>query len=159
MKIFKAIFKTLTDICIFCLFLILIAFLYSKYISKDKMPNVLGYSVLKIVSGSMENNYSIGDYIVIKSQKQYKINDVVTYVDSYDNFVTHRIVKIEGRNITTKGDANNIEDEAFDVAKIQGKVVYKLPRIFSKINTITVLITIVTLFIMRLIVEKFIISQ
>ena len=159
MRMVRLVFKILVDFCIFCLFFIFIFYCYSRFISQDKLPNVFGYSVLKVVSGSMEPNMSIGDYVIVKSKEKYKVDDIVTYIDSYDSFVTHRIIEIEGNDVITKGDANNTEDEVFDVVNIQGKVIYKLPSIFSKVNTITVLIIIITIFMMKLIIEKLVIKQ
>ena len=123
------------------------------------MPNIFGYSLLRIVSGSMESNYHVGDYIIIKKQDNYKVDDVVTYIDDNDNFVTHRIIKIEDTEVTTKGDANNIEDESFDIVNIQGKVVYKLPHIFAMLNVVTILIIMGTIIIMRIIINKFLLSN
>jgi len=159
MKVIKTITATISDILIIILFLILVLFMYSKFIAKDRMPNIFGYSLLKIVSGSMESKYHVGDYIIIKKQDKYKVNDVVTYIDDNDNYVTHRIVKIDDTEVTTKGDANNIEDETFDIVNIQGKVVYKLPHIISMLNTVTILIIIGTIIVMRIIINKFLLSE
>lgn len=156
MKLFKAIIATITDIFIIALFIILVLFMYSKLIAKDKIPNMLGYSLLRIKSESMEPNYHIGDYIIIKKQDKYKIDDIVTYIDDSDNLITHRIISINESDVVTKGDANNTEDEMFDVVNIQGKVVYKLPSIFSKINAITLLVIIGILFLIRIIIAKFV---
>lgn len=159
MKVIKAITATISDILIIILFLILVLFMYSKFISKDKIPNIFGYSLLRIASGSMESKYHVGDYIIIKEQNKYEVNDVVTYIDDYNNLVTHRIVKIDENEVITKGDANNTEDEPFDIVNIQGKVVYKLPSIFSKINAFTLIIIIGTLFIIRIIINRFLLSN
>ena len=159
MKYLNLLFKILVDVFIAILVIITALFLYSKYIAKDKMPNVFGYSILKIVSGSMEKNYSVNDCILIKKQSNYEVNDVVTYIDSYGNFVTHRIVKIDGKSIITKGDANNTEDEVFNKSKIQGRVICKLPKIFSLGNIIIGFIIILTIYVIKLIVKRLIIEK
>lgn len=159
MKVLKTITATISDIIIIVLFLILVMFMYSKFVSKDKLPNIFGYSVLRIVSGSMEPKYHVGDYIIIKKQDKYKVDDVVTYIDDYDNYVTHRIVEIDDTDVITKGDANNIEDEKFDIVNIQGKVVYKLPSFISKLNVVTILIIIGTILVMRIIINRFLLSN
>lgn len=159
MKVIKTITATISDIIIILLFLIFVLLMLSKFVNKDRMPNIFGYSILRIVSGSMESEYHVGDYIIIKKQDNYKVNDVVTYIDDNDNFVTHRIIKIEDTEVTTKGDANNIEDETFDIVNIQGKVVYKLPHIFSMLNAVTILIIIGTIIVMRIIINKFLLSN
>ena len=159
MKFLKITLKVLIDIFIAILVIITALFLYSKYISKDRMPNVFGYSILKIVSGSMEPTYSVNDYILIKKQTDYNLNDVVTYVDKYGNFVTHRIVKINRNKIITKGDANNTVDESFDKSKVQGKVMCKLPNIFSLEFIIIGVIIILTVYVVRLIIKRLIIEK
>ena len=78
--------------------------------------------IYKVETGSMETNIHPGDYIMILKNTDYKENDVVTYeVDGHH--VTHRIVKVDGEKITTKGDANNVEDEEITKDMILGKVI------------------------------------
>ena len=107
----------------------------------------------------MEPKYSVNDRILIKKQSSYKINNVVTYIDKYGNFVTHRIVKIDGKSIITKGDANNTEDEVFNESKIQGRVICKLPKIFSLGSIIIGFIIILTIYVIKLIVKRLIIEK
>ena len=69
----------------------------------------------------MEPYLKINDYILVQTKKEYKVNDVITYkID--DEYVTHRIVEINEDRITTKGDANNTEDESITYNNIIGKV-------------------------------------
>ena len=78
--------------------------------------------IYRVKTGSMENDIHAGDYILIVKQNDYKIGDVVTF-EKADGFITHRIVKKDGDMITTKGDANNVEDEEINKNTIVGKVV------------------------------------
>ena len=79
--------------------------------------------IYKVETGSMENGIHAGDYILIYTKKDYKIGEIVTYKkDGYH--VTHRIIKKNGKKFITKGDANNIEDEAIGLKSIVGKVIY-----------------------------------
>ncbi len=79
--------------------------------------------IYKVETGSMEKEIHRGDYILLFRKNQYKVGDVVTYiVDDY--FVTHRIIKTEDGKITTKGDANNVEDNPINYNQIEGKVIY-----------------------------------
>ena len=81
-------------------------------------------AIYHVLTGSMEDEIKVGDYILVYNSNDYKIGDVITYEDG-DNFITHRIVKITEDKITTKGDANNKEDMEIDKQKVRGKVVYK----------------------------------
>ena len=79
--------------------------------------------IYKVQTGSMEDGIHAGDYILIYKKSSYNLGDVVTF--KKDNYhVTHRIIKKNGNKITTKGDANNIEDEEINEKSIIGKVIY-----------------------------------
>ena len=75
----------------------------------------------------------------IIKQDNYKIGDIVTYKKN-NGYITHRIIKINKNEITTKGDANNIEDESIEKKNIVGKVVYsgKILNIIIKYKYIIV---------------------
>ena len=92
---------------------------------------LIGYFALRVTdkveiyvvkTGSMEEKIHIGDYILIFRKNSYNVGDVVTYT-SNDGFITHRIVKKDGSKITTKGDANNAEDNEIVESNIVGKVI------------------------------------
>ena len=101
-------------------FLIIVIVLLVGYFALRLLDVVRIYSV---ETGSMEDKIHTGDYILLFKKSHYSLGDVITYqVDGY--FVTHRIVKIEGDEITTKGDANNVEDKAIDISQVEGKAIY-----------------------------------
>ncbi|MBQ6436026.1 signal peptidase I [bacterium] len=105
------------------LFFIAFTICYKKYRPNQPLP-VFHYHLFNIVSGSMEDNLHIGDYIIVKKADNYQIGDVVTYQQD-NHFITHRIVDINGDHITTKGDANNVTDDVISAQDIIGKVVYQ----------------------------------
>lgn len=100
--------------------LLLTIIILCTYLVLSKMNKVVIYN---IKTGSMEDNIHVGDHILIVKQNDYKIGDVVTYKKD-NGYITHRIIKIDQDKITTKGDANNVEDESVDKKRIVGKVVY-----------------------------------
>ena len=88
---------------------------------KGEVPQFFGYSVLKIVSGSMEDKIPTGTYILVKrvDASEIKKNEIICFysdepaIRGFPN--THRVVKdpIQGENgleFVTKGDANSDED-------------------------------------------------
>ena len=100
--------------------------LASKLIFKNKNPKVFGYSVMVVKTGSMYPEIKPGDLIIIKTQKQYKTNEIITFEDG-NSFTTHRIVEVVEDGFTTKGDANNAPDKAVvKIENIEGKVVGKV---------------------------------
>lgn len=82
----------------------------------------------------MEPSFQIGDLIIVKSQNNYQINDVITYKNN-DKIVTHRITKISNNIFQTKGDANRIDDFShINSNEIIGKVIQVIPKVGLLIN-------------------------
>lgn len=100
------------------LFIIIIIILAGYFVLR--MLNKI--EIYGVTTGSMENNIHAGDYILIIRKNDYNIGDIVTYKKS-DYFITHRIVKKNNNIFVTKGDANNLEDDAINISDIEGKVI------------------------------------
>lgn len=82
-----------------------------------KTASIFGYSVLKVVSGSMEPYIHEGDYIYIKmtDTDSLKAGDIISFYSQDDSIKgeinTHRISEVlSNGTFVTKGDANKIED-------------------------------------------------
>lgn len=85
-----------------------------------KPPEILGYTMLRITTGSMEPTYSTDTLIVVKKTdpSEIKEGDVISFYSSdpaLEGAVnTHRVVSVrqDGTNYIyeTKGDANNTAD-------------------------------------------------
>lgn len=89
-----------------------------------------GYKLFLVQSGSMEPSIMTGDIVVINRQKNYFVNDTITFKDSQNRVVTHRIVNIDQEKISTKGDANRTDDpEIINQNMILGKVLLVLPKL------------------------------
>lgn len=87
-----------------------------------------------VLSGSMEPTIMTGDIIIVSSQPEYFVRDVVTFRNVDERIVTHRLMKkIVEKDVArfeTKGDANRSEDEDFIQSdKILGKVVFVIPKL------------------------------
>lgn len=93
-----------------------------------------GFRVYRVISGSMQPTLQIGDIIIIRKEKEYHINDIITY-DTGLTTVTHRIKSIDNNGVVTKGDANDVNDDVFNVDKIVGKYFFRISMIslFSNI--------------------------
>lgn len=108
------IFKIFFDIVLIILILILCLYFVLR---------LLGIAeIYEVKTGSMEDGIHAGDYILILKNNNYKVGDVVTYTKD-DYYVTHRIIKKNGKKVITKGDANNVADEEINVSSIIGKVI------------------------------------
>lgn len=95
-------------------------------------PKVLAYALkteypmASITSGSMWPALKKGDFILIKGvqgQNEIKIGDIVVYKNP-KGFTIHRIVEIKDDMVTTRGDANNVNDAPINFADIIGKPIY-----------------------------------
>ncbi len=109
-KILKKIF----DVILVLIIIVLVVYFIFRHTNQ--------IMIYQVETGSMENDIHAGDYILIVKQMDYKIGDVVTF-EKEDGFITHRIVKKDGDIITTKGDANNIEDDSINKKTIVGRVI------------------------------------
>lgn len=83
-------------------------------------PQVFGYQIKSVLSGSMEPTFLTGSIIAVKSvegvdKKELERGDVITFVDGKKRLITHRIneIKISGEYVMyqTKGDNNNAADK------------------------------------------------
>ena len=101
-----------------------------------QVPQVLGYSVFRVMTGSMEPEIREDSLLVVKKTppKDIAPGDVISFF-SPDPMLegavnTHRVVRIErehGRiRFITKGDANMIEDTyPVDASALVGRAVFK----------------------------------
>ena len=103
---------------------VLIYSCYAKYIRKDEMVKLGGYGFLIVLTKSMEPTIQEKELIIIKEEKIYDLEEIVTYVDIYGNLVTHRIVQIDEYSFIAKGDGNEISDCNTNIKNIQGKVIF-----------------------------------
>lgn len=124
MKISKIIQTFLNVILIAIALLILISI----------FPVTGNHKILVVKSGSMEPAIKTGSVVFVSPQKEYNINDIITFAGRGDkeNSITHRIIETEDtdgkKNFVTKGDANNAEDEnRVRADKVIGKVLFSIP--------------------------------
>ena len=98
-----------------------------KILNKD-YANIFGYTFFEVATGSMANTINIGDIVVVKVNEVFKENDIIVYKEE-NSFITHRVIKIDGQDLITRGDANNSEDKPIKSDQILGKVIYIIPKI------------------------------
>ena len=76
---------------------------YDKFVKKSAIPSFFGRSLLVIATPSMTGSVDAGDAIIIKKSATYEVGDVITYFPAGESVsVTHRIVRIEAKNITPR---------------------------------------------------------
>ena len=112
------------NLLILVLIFILLEISYSKFVKKEKPVNLLGFSFLIVTTGSMEPEINAGELIMIKKSNEYKIGDIITFIDQDNFLITHRIIESNENLIITKGDNNDLEDEPILFNNIKGKVIF-----------------------------------
>lgn len=95
-----------------------------------------GFGASLVLSGSMEPEISTDDLVFVKKPEDLHVGDVVLYNTGGSN-VLHRITKIDGDIITTRGDANNTEDKPFSRSAVLGVYIGKIPSGGKIIRSVT----------------------
>lgn len=131
----KKIFFTLVNLISVLVIAAAVVVLLTVVLTKPgEAPQIGGYTVLRITTGSMEPEYKIDTLILVKNVEldTIKSNDVISFYSkdpALDGAVnTHRVVEVEKDGdhwiYTTKGDANNVVDAyTVDAKYLIGKVV------------------------------------
>lgn len=131
----KKIFFTLVNLISVLVIAAAVVVLLTVVLTKPgEAPQIGGYTVLRITTGSMEPEYKIDTLILVKNVEPdtIKSNDVISFYSkdpALDGAInTHRVVEVEKDGdhwiYTTKGDANNVVDAyTVDAKYLIGKVV------------------------------------
>lgn len=162
-KILKIIKNIIINLIIFILVIIAMAAIWTSIqlnVQNKEYINIFGYSMFSTATGSMSPTIKIGDIVFVKIGEDAKEEDIITYKKD-NEFITHRIIKIDGESIIAKGDNNNTEDEAITKEAIIGKVVFTInnvevwKKVFSEKSVIIpIVITVILLVILVSYKEK-----
>lgn len=136
MRIFGKVKKIMIGILIVIFSAFLILFFVVKL--NGGTPNVFGYSIQRVVSGSMEPTLMVGDIFLSKAVSdpgEIDVDDIITFQGG-SNFeyhkVTHRVVvpptaNIDGEvTLVTRGDANAFADEEISFDTVLSKFITKI---------------------------------
>lgn len=86
-------------------------------LAKNEVPSVFNRAILYVKTPSMEDTIMTGDLIFVDvNVTEYYVNDIISFrkSDQPEIIITHRIVGINGSDITTKGD-NNVVSEDWEI--------------------------------------------
>lgn len=158
--IFKKIINIALDVFIVILGVILLITVYNniqvKILGHD-YASFFGHSVFEVQTGSMGEIIEPGDWIVVKYEKNIKLNDIVTF-EHKGEYITHRVIEAYNGTYVTKGDANTAKDAPISKEQIVGKVVKIIPNfgILRKtiFNPIVLIAIIITLFFLNQVFKK-----
>lgn len=91
--------------------------------------NLSGFKTYRVISDSMSPTIYKNALAIVKDydgDKPLKEEDIIAYVVN-DKLVLHRIKEIDGKVITTKGDANESYDLPIDFNDVLGVYVFSIP--------------------------------
>lgn len=110
------------------------------------VPRLAGATPFTILTGSMRPGMPPGTLVVVKptAVAEISVGDVITYqlTSGEPTVVTHRVVAkgfdLSGNiTLTTKGDANDAEDEKLVVpAQVRGVRWYSIPHLGRAVNVV-----------------------
>lgn len=98
--------------------------------SGQTLPMFGGKGMAVVMTGSMEPSIPTDSIVIVEESDDFGVNDVVVIQDYY-NLVVHRIVSVneEDGTVTTKGDANNAEDDPVPRSQVRGVVTGYIPYV------------------------------
>lgn len=127
----KSFFKKLgSAICIIFFIALGIGLVGNISTKFDGVYNLIKFRSYVIVSNSMQPTIDPGDVIFIKKSnvEDLEVGDVITF--QKENFIaTHRIIEIQGENVITQGDNNNLQDDPLSKENIIGEYMFRVPKV------------------------------
>lgn len=135
MKIKKVLFNFIYAILIFIIIILLYAFAQVNMQNKD-YANIFGFSIFQVATGSMEPTIKVDDFVIVKLNSKINKDDIITYKKDGE-YITHRLIYIDGDNVIAQGDYNSSADEPVPIDDVIGKVIYivKDVAIWKKVFT------------------------
>lgn len=136
MRLMKKWIMNLVNLISMCLIVLAVFVLFTVVMTKSgEAPEVFGYSVFRVLTGSMEPGIPEDSLILVKRMgpEAIRSGDVISYYSTDPELNgavnTHRVVSVEQEEgqyrFITKGDANAVEDEYPAAGKsLLGKVVF-----------------------------------
>ena len=140
-KIIKIVLKILYQILIIMCVILTIIIVFQKITNSNR--SIGGYRIFRVITGSMEPEYDIGQVVISKEVdvKDIKVGDDIVYLGKYGEYngkiIMHSVVAIDkdesgNLNFHAKGlHSSSVEDPQIKASQIYGVVKFK-----SKILTI-----------------------
>lgn len=100
----------------------------ARSLTGNVLPMPFGYGSAVVLSGSMEPAIMTNELIIVEARDHYEEGDIVVY-QAGGILVVHRIVAMDGETVTTRGDANNVDDASIELTQIKGKVIAHIPHV------------------------------
>jgi signal peptidase I len=114
--------KKVIKFVLYIVFLIAAVYYTPKILSRTLHTE---YPLASITSGSMWPALKQNDLILVKgiTGAEAEIGQIIIFKNP-KGFTIHRLIRKEKGKLITKGDANNVEDQAIEEEDVIGRVVY-----------------------------------
>lgn len=160
-KIFRIVFKVIYQIIVI-ICLILAAVIIMQKVT-DSNRSIAGYRIFRVITGSMEPEYDVGEVVISKEvpAKDIKVGDDIVYSGRYGEYsgkiIMHSVIAIDkdengNYNFHVKGlHSSSVEDPQIKESQIYGVVKYKskiltvLYKLATNIYTVFVIILVLVL--------------
>lgn len=160
-KIFRIVFKVIYQIIVI-ICLILAAVIIMQKVT-DSNRSIAGYRIFRVITGSMEPEYDVGEVVISKEvpAKDIKVGDDIVYSGRYGEYsgkiIMHSVIAIDkdengNYNFHAKGlQSSSVEDPQIKESQIYGVVKYKskiltvLYKLATNIYTVFVIILVLVL--------------
>ena len=109
----RVLYKVLCALLLLVIFFNVLFLISTSRLQTGQLPRFFGYTPLIENTGSMEPVMERGDLLFVKEEDNLKEQDIIAWHNPEGGITTHRIVEVrKDGTYTTKGDSNNIEDQA-----------------------------------------------
>lgn len=160
-KIFRIVLKVIYQIIVI-ICLILAAVIIMQKVT-DSNRSIAGYRIFRVITGSMEPEYDVGEVVISKEvpAKDIKVGDDIVYSGRYGEYsgkiIMHSVIAIDkdengNYNFHAKGlHSSSVEDPQIKESQIYGVVKYKskiltvLYKLATNIYTVFVIILVLVL--------------
>jgi len=128
------------ETCIFTLVVLILSFVLISVLSakeNGKTPQIFGYQLYNIETGSMEPTLRVGALILSQKPKDasdLKVDDIITFTSSKGKTITHRIIDVQTNEdgsiqYQTKGDnpINSPDAEPVTPKMVEAVFILKIP--------------------------------
>ena len=160
-KVVKVVSKILYQILVVVCLVVAAVIILQKVTDSNK--SIAGYRIFRVITGSMEPEYEVGEVVISKEvdPKSIKVGDDIVYLGNYGEYkgkiIMHSVVSIDtdengNLNFHAKGlRSTSVEDPKIKANQIYGVVKFKsgiltvLYKLATNIYSLFVIITILVL--------------
>ena len=121
MKIIAKILKIIINMIFIIWLFINTVLIIKSIIFPNEVPSFLGYKPFIVVSGSVQTDVRLGDFVVSKNEDILEKGDVVVVKTDKRKATTYSIKSIDGNNLKLENDTGDFLDLSKD--SIEGKMV------------------------------------